>query len=48
MPLSLSLPHDVVLLDGRNPPQAKSQHGFLCIESQAGGLIAAFIKANGK
>lgn len=44
---------DVVLLDGGSPPQsepcqAKSQHGFLGIESQAVGLIAAFIKANGK
>jgi len=44
---------DVVLLDGGSPPQsepceAKSQHGFLGIESQAVGVIAAFIKANGK
>jgi hypothetical protein len=44
---------DAVLLDGGSPPQsepcqAKSQHGFLGIESQAVGLIAAFIKANGK
>ena len=44
---------DVVLLDGGSPPQsepceAKSQHGFLGIESQAVAAMAAFIKANGK
>ena len=51
--LTKSAKVDVVLLDGGSPPQsepceAKSQHGFLGIESQAVGLIAAFIKANGK
>jgi pimeloyl-ACP methyl ester carboxylesterase len=44
---------DVVLLDGGSPPQsepceAKSQHGFLGIESQAVAAMAAFIKAHGK
>lgn len=44
---------DVVLLDGGSPPQsepcqAKSQHGFLGIESQAVAAMATFIKANGK
>jgi pimeloyl-ACP methyl ester carboxylesterase len=42
---------DVVLLDGGSPPQsepcqAKSQHGFIGIESQAVARIAQFIKAN--
>ena len=40
---------DVVILDGGDPPQsdpceAKSQHGFLGIESQAVDAIAQFIK----
>lgn len=43
---------DVVILDGGSPPisepcEAKSQHGFLGIEDQAVGVIAAFIKAAG-
>jgi len=42
---------ETTLLDGGLPPQsdpcdAKSQHGFLGIESQAVGAIAKFVKAN--
>jgi pimeloyl-ACP methyl ester carboxylesterase len=44
---------DIVLLDGGDPPQsdpcdAKSQHGFLGIESKAVGAIADFIKSHGQ
>ncbi len=44
---------EVVLLEGGSPAEsdpceAKSEHGFLGIESQAVGKIADFIKANGK
>lgn len=44
---------ETVLLDGGSPPQsdpceARSQHGFLGIETQAVDAIAKFIKANGK
>jgi pimeloyl-ACP methyl ester carboxylesterase len=44
---------DVVLLDGGAPPQsepceAKSQHGFLGIETEAVNAIAKFIKANSR
>ncbi len=51
--LTKSAKVDVVLLDGGSPPQsdpceAKSQHGFLGIESQAVAAMATFIKANGK
>lgn len=42
---------ETALLDGGSPPQsdpcdAKSQHGFLGIESEAVGTIAKFVKAN--
>jgi pimeloyl-ACP methyl ester carboxylesterase len=51
--LAMAAKVDVVLLDGGSLPQsapceARAQHGFFGIESQAVGLIAAFIKANGK
>jgi pimeloyl-ACP methyl ester carboxylesterase len=44
---------EIVELDGGDPPQsepceAKSQHGFLGIESEAVDAIAGFIKAHGK
>ncbi len=44
---------ETVLIDGGDPPisepcQAKSQHGFLGVESKAVDAIAQFIKANGK
>jgi pimeloyl-ACP methyl ester carboxylesterase len=44
---------EVVLLDGGSPPQsapcqAKSQHGFLGIETKAVAAISRFIKANAR
>ena len=44
---------DIALLDGGDPPrsepcEAKSQHGFLGIESRAVSTIATFIKTNSK
>ncbi len=43
---------EVVILEGGSPPQsdpceAKSQHGFLGIETKAVAAVAAFIRANG-
>lgn len=48
--LSKAAAVDVVLLEGGSPPtsdpcEAKSEHGFLGIEGQAVGVIAAFVKA---
>ena len=50
--LSASKPVEVVILNGGSPPQsqpceARSQHGFLGIESEAVDGIARFVKAHG-
>ena len=49
--LSVAKPVEVVILEGGSPPlsepcEARSQHGFLGIETEAVDAIARFVKAN--